>query len=267
MSDDQKRREIEESVHVLSEIFHDGLMIVSDQGEIKFSNSKVEQMTLYSKEELEGQNISILVGSSMRERHEELVRTLSTSGKVDYESKPRYRQLTRKDGKEMLVSVIISRYQKNGTHNFIVSIRNENATENQLGFLEYLLEYIPAMAVIKDLEDNIKYTNTSFSDKINTIKLENQDISIGVEMSKIFHDSDEWVRSIIRTKDGDDIDVAWYNMPLNSLTIALGILVSDISSDEKILRQALQVVIDRKELSNREALHGGRTDTSPNRSN
>lgn len=66
-----------ETTHGLLESAPDGVVIVDDEGQIMMVNSRTEQMFGYSRKQMLGRPVELLVPESLRPRHEELRRTYS----------------------------------------------------------------------------------------------------------------------------------------------------------------------------------------------
>lgn len=139
----RKRAQVVEGFGYLLEWAPDGMVIVDGQGRIVQVNAQTEQLFGYSREELAGKPIEILIPSRFREQH--------PAEREAYVAHPRIRPMgaglelfgLRKDGSEFPVEISLSPLQTDEGMLVLSAIRDSTErkqTENQLKILNEALK-------------------------------------------------------------------------------------------------------------------------------
>lgn len=248
----EQQREIERGIYLLADIIPDAMLVVTLEGEIQFANKKLEILTEYTMGELLNLTVHDLVEKQYREAHRENFKTISVD-ETPYYDLPKLRNLVTKTGIVIPVTVTAAKYRKNGTYNYISIIRDERPTLSDLVALQQVLDHVPAMVAIYDIDKKFRFANESFRNVFD-ISDENM-ISNNVfpdEETKsrglihMFGDDKKWESFTLIDKNGKPFTSSWYNMKISQFYIAFGVDTAEISDNEKLLREALAVVIERK---------------------
>jgi protein-histidine pros-kinase len=138
----------------------DAMLIVSPDGRIMVVNSQTETLFGYSRAELLGQHVEILVPQRFRARHPAL--------REGYFSEPRVRPMgegrelfgLRKDGREFPVEISLSPLEAEGQHYVISAVRDVTARKKAEEKFRGLLESAPDAMVIVNRQGRIVLVNT-----------------------------------------------------------------------------------------------------------
>ncbi|MGC4081166.1 MAG: PAS domain S-box protein [Vicinamibacterales bacterium] len=163
--------ESEQTARALLETTAQAIVGINDEGEIRLVNKAAEDMFGYTRAELQGQTLELLLPDRIRARHAVL--------RKEYFSCPRSRPMgqgmdltaRRRDGSVFPIEVSINVCNTPAGRmavSFITDITRRKQIENDLlverSQLKSILEYSPLLVCIKDLEGKIIIANQSFAD-------------------------------------------------------------------------------------------------------
>jgi adenylate/guanylate cyclase len=160
---EQALRESEERILTVLEGTPDALVIIDQSGKITFANSQAETTFRYSKEELIGQPVEMLVPESIRPLHPQWVK--------QYFQSPTDTQLLAtktviKGGKSIIADIKLSPIETNAGTQVIASVRDvteQQKAQESIKKLSQVVEQSPVSVVITDDQGYIEYVNPAFS--------------------------------------------------------------------------------------------------------
>ncbi|MEM7184775.1 MAG: PAS domain S-box protein, partial [Spirochaetota bacterium] len=196
VQDITERKILSDKFETLIESAPDPMVIINHNRQINLINKQTEIEFGYSREELLGKPVEVLLPHHFRERHPAFVATYFQNPAVRKMGKNRELKALRKNGKEFDVDVSLS-YFKTGNDSFVVStirdISERKIVEDRLRKSEFTLMEAQRIAKIGDY---------SFS-------LQSQKVIFSVEASRIFgfpHTNGEYRTSdILEVIDQDDV--------------------------------------------------------------
>lgn len=158
--------DIESHFRGIVETITDGVIIIDEHGTIQLINPAVEKQFGYTRHELVGQNIKLLMPSPDRERHDEYLRKYCETGEGKIIGQGREIIARTKDGTTFPAYLAVGELAREGTHRFVgilhdLSPRRE--AEQRLTLLSSAVEQAPAGILIADLNGTIEYVNAGFS--------------------------------------------------------------------------------------------------------
>ncbi|BCS86853.1 PAS domain S-box protein [Pseudodesulfovibrio sediminis] len=160
---EQALRESEKRILTILEGTPDALIIIDQSGTITFANSQAETTFKYSKEELLGQSIEILVPESIRPSHSQWV-------KKYFQSPVNVQLLATKaiihGGEHIIVDIKLNPIETNAGTQVIASIRDvteQQEAQESIKKLSQVVEQSPVSVMITDNEGDIEYVNPAFS--------------------------------------------------------------------------------------------------------
>ncbi|RKN81737.1 PAS domain-containing sensor histidine kinase [Ulvibacterium marinum] len=157
---------------LLSESISQGILVVNEQQEIVASNQRSDQLFGYDKDELLGQQLSILIPSAQREKHKKLAEDVYWEDIGIREMKGRNLSGLHKNGEQIPLQVGLSPFSLYGN--------------------KYVLTLIEDLSEIKEKDNQIYELNTQLEKKI---RLRTQELRDTVAILK---------REVKRRKEAED---------------------------------------------------------------
>ncbi|WP_282162706.1 PAS domain-containing sensor histidine kinase [Ulvibacterium marinum] len=157
---------------LLSESISQGILVVNEQQEIVASNQRSDQLFGYEKDELLGQQLSILIPSTQREKHKKLAEDVYWEDIGIREMKGRNLSGLHKNGEQIPLQVGLSPFSLYGN--------------------KYVLTLIEDLSEIKEKDNQIYELNTQLEKKI---RLRTQELRDTVAILK---------REVKRRKEAED---------------------------------------------------------------
>ena len=221
------------SFEEILELFPTAVILVNNQGKITSTNSQACKIFEYSKKELTGQSIEILIPENYRKSHEEL--------RNDFQQRPAIKLMgnrkeligRKKDGSIFPAEISIGPFQSNGTSTSIAIIRDTSHRKyiKQLEFKNNELEQFAFIAShdlqepLRSITGLVEITQQSYKGKIDeTLEKNLQYISeSGKRMSNLINGLLDYAR--IGKKDGlTKIDI---NSILQDIRTDMAISIED----------------------------------------
>jgi PAS domain S-box-containing protein len=100
----------------------EGILVLDDRGRIMLTNTSLESLFGYSKEELQKQSIGVLIPKRLRKKHETLHAAFMQNPKKRKMAENKEFEALRKDGTAMSVRVGLNYYKENGSTNVIAVV-------------------------------------------------------------------------------------------------------------------------------------------------
>ncbi len=107
----------------------DALVIIDQHGKIELVNAATEMMFLYTREELIGQNVNLLMPSHFKDKHNQYISSYIASRKPKVIGKGRMLQATKSDGSEFPVFISVGEVQASSHTQFVGIIRDISLEE------------------------------------------------------------------------------------------------------------------------------------------
>ncbi len=143
----------------------DGIISTNENGIVQTFNRKAVAIFGYSAEEVIGNNISMLMPSPDREKHDGYVQRFIKTGEKRIIGKGRQLQARHKDGHVFPIHLNVGETHLGQNYIFTGVVRDlsdEEQRETQLQRLWYVVEQSPISIIITDVNGNIEYVNTCF---------------------------------------------------------------------------------------------------------
>jgi methyl-accepting chemotaxis protein len=149
----------------------DAIVSINHKKEIIFYNNAAEEMFGYSRDEVMGQNVKMIVPMDHRANHDGYVDANMRTGVNKVVGKSRDLEMTRKDGSKFWGNLSLSKVEENGQYEYTAFIKNITEQVNQRETLEQQAREIQArMASVDtacivsetDLKGYITYVNDKF---------------------------------------------------------------------------------------------------------
>lgn len=144
----------------------DGVIVIDAAGIIQLLNPAAEQMFGYRREEILGQNVSLLMPAPDRDRHDQYLQNYQRTGVRKIIGIGREVAGQRKDGTVFPLYLSIGELQLGDQHLFVGITRDltqQKQAEDQLLVLSRAVNQSPVGVVITDLEGRIEYVNRGFT--------------------------------------------------------------------------------------------------------
>ena len=162
----------------ISQSAHDGLVVMGEDERIIEVNPAMEAMFGWSREELLGKQVEIIMPERYRKRHRESVARSIELGASDKFHRPRQFEALRRDGTEFPIELSISGFLVDGRWTFTAFIRDiterrkaEEALRDSQEHFTAFMDHNPAVAWMKDGNWNYVYINQPF-ERLFDVKLE-----------------------------------------------------------------------------------------------
>ena len=128
---EDRRRETEQYFRSVLELAPDGLMVVDANGVIQLANARCEQLFGYTREQLIGQAIEMLVPPDVRPRHPALREGYMRSPSAREMGPDRELRGVRRDGSEFPIEIGLSPLPSRGSDNGTIAVSIRDATERK----------------------------------------------------------------------------------------------------------------------------------------
>ena len=240
----------------------EGIITIDDSGLIESANSASERMFGYSRNELIGENVSILMSTPNREKHDQYIRNYLETGKANIIGMGRETIGQRKNGTQFAVHLSVGELHLNHKRYFTGIIQDiskrkdaERALEQEKRVVSAILETAGALIVVADLQGRILRFNRACEV---TTGYQSEEVAGKIvwdlfvrptdipSMRRLFQDLangpfDTKLDSFWRTKSGDERLISWANTCLTDETgavtnvIATGIDITEQKRAEESL--------------------------------
>ena len=158
--------DIESYFRAIIDTITDCVIVIDEFGIIQMINPAVEKLFGYSRQELLGRNISLLMMSPDQERHDSYLRRYCSTGLAHIMGTGREVNAVRKDGTRVPVYLSIGELSEQGPNRFVGILHDlspRRKAEERLALLSSAVEQAPAGILIADLKGEIEYVNEGFT--------------------------------------------------------------------------------------------------------
>jgi PAS domain S-box-containing protein len=102
----------------------DGIISIDEVGLIQTFNQSAESLFGYTRDEVEGRNVSMLAPSPYREEHDSYLSEYAQTGQARVIGKERELEGRRKDGSKFAMSLRVTAMEKDGTRRYLGTVRD-----------------------------------------------------------------------------------------------------------------------------------------------
>ncbi len=209
-----------DQVHITSlfENATEGIILTNQSGKIILANPASVRMFGYTKEELQGQGIEILIPDRFKMHHHEL--------RSDYYKNPSNRVMghgrdlyaRRKDGSDMAVEISLSQYQRDKevfVIAFIVDITNRKEIENNM---------LKQKAELEKVTEKIRQLNTELE-----VKVEERTLILKEALQKLEQSQQELSDALDKERQLNEIKSRFVSMASHEFRTPLSTVLSSAS--------------------------------------
>jgi phosphoserine phosphatase RsbU/P len=158
--------EIKEKLGAVFDPIPDGIIIISEAGEIQLFSSGAEKMFGYGRNEVQGRNVRMLMPSPFREAHDGYLSSYVETGVKRIIGIGREVVGRRKDGSNFPIYLSIGELWLGGVRHFVGvthDLTNRKQAEEKLLTLSAAMDQSPVAVIIASREGLIEYVNESFT--------------------------------------------------------------------------------------------------------
>lgn len=253
----RKSKELEESQTKSDSIVNnvsDGLVVTTLDGEIVELNPAVEKIFGYSKVELLGQNVSLLMPESQRRAHDEYMAHTDL-----YETRiiNRQRELVgqRKDGSKFMLELNVTRMIQGGEAFFIGLMKDVSERVEQQKRTQEYLDNIPVGFLVVNGNGLIEFVNSTFLEMYSAIKnsiyvgasfesFVRAGVEAGLYADVTTDNAEEWIEERLQKHHQSEMNFEYemvngkhYNISIRQLQNGTRL---GVHTDVSTLRQAVQ---------------------------
>jgi sigma-B regulation protein RsbU (phosphoserine phosphatase) len=159
-------RDIKSKLKAIFDAMSDGLIVISEGGEIQLFNAGAEELFGYRQDEALGQNVKMLMPSPYREAHDNYLAAYLATGVKKIIGVGREVSGRRKDGAVFPMYISIGEVWLDGRR-FFVGVTHDltklKRAEDQLLTLSAAMDQSPSAVMITDKDGRIEYVNRCFT--------------------------------------------------------------------------------------------------------
>jgi PAS domain S-box-containing protein len=156
----------EERLRAVLDNAGEGIISIDEKGIINSFNIAAESIFGYSADEVLGRNVSMLMPSPYREKHDEYINEYLRTGKAKVIGTSRRLQALRKDESLIPIQLSLGKVWYNAQYTFVGIIHDLSSEEEKDAQLKQLwraVEQSPVTIMITDVKGQIQYVNPCFS--------------------------------------------------------------------------------------------------------
>ncbi|WP_394220755.1 PAS domain S-box protein [Alteromonas gracilis] len=144
----------------------DGVVSIDEKNIVTFFNKAAETLWGYSRAEVIGKNVKLLVPKAIQSGHDEMVNRNRTTGEDKIVGTSRDVEIERKDGSKVWGNLSLSKVELNGriTYTaFVKDITAEKAQRDQVALLSLVANETDNSVIITNASGIIEYVNPGFT--------------------------------------------------------------------------------------------------------
>lgn len=144
-----------------------GAVLINENDEVLFFNPAAEKLWGYKRDEVIGNNISMLIPQDLRPAHPEYIRHNREGGKARVEGMSRELQLEKKDGSKIWTRFALSKVTSEGKIYYLALVRDasiEVAQKEQTRQLIIAVDHLDRPVIVLDPERRIVQCNRAFTE-------------------------------------------------------------------------------------------------------
>lgn len=144
-----------------------GAVLINENDEVLFFNPAAEKLWGYTREEVIGNNISMLIPQDLRPAHPDYIRHNREGGKPRVEGMSRELQLEKKDGSKIWTRFALSKVTAAGKIFYLALVRDasvEVAQKEQTRLLIIAVDHLDRPVIVLDPERRIVQCNRAFTE-------------------------------------------------------------------------------------------------------
>jgi phosphoserine phosphatase RsbU/P len=158
--------EIKERLGAVLDPIPDGVIVISEAGEIQLFSSAAEKLFGYDRNEVQGRNVRMLMPSPYREAHDAYLSAYVQTGVKRIIGKGREVLARRKDGSVFPIYLSIGELWLGGVRHFVGvthDLTQRKLAEEKLLTLSAAMDQSPVAIVVASKEGLVEYVNESFT--------------------------------------------------------------------------------------------------------
>jgi methyl-accepting chemotaxis protein len=161
VKDITKEREARETTRQTLERALDAVVSIDENNNVTFFNAAAERLWGYSRDEVIGRNVKMLVPQDIQSRHDGFVNTNRTTGHDKIVGTSRDIQLPRKDGSIVWANLSLSKVRIGGRIVYTAFVKNVTAQRESQEIIRQTLEQALDAVVTIDEKNNVTFFNAA----------------------------------------------------------------------------------------------------------
>lgn len=161
VKDVSNERESREIIHQTLEQAVDGVVTIDEHNHVTFFNAAAEKLWGYSREEVLGQNVRMLVPEMHRDNHDQYIRANRTTGENKIAGGSRELEIQRKDGSMLWSSLSLSKVTLAGKIIYTAFVKDVTSEKNAKELVSQTLEQAIDGVVSINHENRVTFFNAA----------------------------------------------------------------------------------------------------------
>jgi PAS domain S-box-containing protein len=148
-----------EELEALIEVLADPTVVVDISGVVRQVNASAEALLGWSRDDIVGQPVEVLVPDGLREAHARHRSTYASGPESRPMGPGRELLARRRDGADVAVDVSLSPLERDGERLVVCVLRNASEMRGRLARMQQILDAMPGIFYIFDAEGRLRYWN------------------------------------------------------------------------------------------------------------
>ena len=147
------------SLEALVEILADSTIVVDSSGSVTQVNASAEALLGWSRDDLVGQPVEVLVPEGLREAHAGHRDAYASEAESRPMGPGRELSAVRRDGTEVAVDISLSPLERDGERLVMCLLRDVSEMRDRLARIQHIVDALPGIFYIFDAEGRLRYWN------------------------------------------------------------------------------------------------------------
>ncbi|MCG6922439.1 MAG: sigma 54-interacting transcriptional regulator [Acidobacteria bacterium] len=147
------------SLEALVEILADSTIVVDSSGSVTQVNASAEALLGWSRDDLVGQPVEVLVPEGLREAHAGHRDAYASEAESRPMGPGRELSAVRRDGTEVAVDISLSPLERDGERLVMCLLRDVSEMRDRLARMQHIVDALPGIFYIFDAEGRLRYWN------------------------------------------------------------------------------------------------------------
>ncbi len=148
-----------ESLEALVEILADPTVVVDSSGSVTQVNASAEALLGWSRDDLVGQPVEVLLPEGLREAHARHRDAYASAAESRPMGPGRELSAVRRDGTEVTVDISLSPLERDGERLVVCLLRDVSEIRARLARMQHIVDAMPGIFYIFDAEGRLRYWN------------------------------------------------------------------------------------------------------------